>query len=72
MHVLVLQLALRHVTDGTGHMTDGSVLVESGNRLLGNLVNVRSIAAHFTPKIDTWSVSHDIVSITPEQVLGVM
>lgn len=65
-------LALRHVTGGSGHMTDGSVHMESGNRLLGNLVNVRSIAAHFTPKIDIWSASHDIVSITPEQVLEVV
>ncbi|XP_064382757.1 armadillo-like helical domain-containing protein 3 [Halichondria panicea] len=63
-------IVLRHVTDGGAHMTSG--LLESGNRLLGNLVNVRSIAAHFTPKIDAWSLSHDIGSISPDQVLEVV
>ncbi len=46
-----------------------SLLLESGNRVLSNIVNVRSISAHFAPKIEAWSQSHDIVSITPDQVL---
>lgn len=57
---------MRHVTEGADHMTSG--LMESANRLLGNIVNVLSISAHFTPKIESWSRTHDIVSITPEQV----
>ena len=40
----------------------------SAGQLASNLVNVRSIAAHFHPKINTWSASHQITSITPEQV----
>ena len=39
-------------------------------QVAGNLVNVRSIAAHFRPKIDAWSAAHQIVTITPDQVRG--
>ena len=42
----------------------------SASQLAGNLVNVRSIAAHFHPRINAWSSSHQVTSITPEQVWG--
>lgn len=41
----------------------------SASQLASNLVNVRSIAAHFHPKINSWSTSNQVTSITPEQVL---
>ena len=59
---MVVPVALRHVTASSSTHTD------SAKRLLTNIINVRSIAAHFTPKIDNWSATHDVVSITPEQV----
>lgn len=40
----------------------------SASQLATNLVNVRSIAAHFHPKINSWSTSNQVTSITPEQV----
>lgn len=40
----------------------------SASKLTGNLVNVRAIAAHFHPRINAWSISHQVTSITPEQV----
>jgi hypothetical protein len=44
----------------------------SASQLAGNLVNVRSISAHFHPRINAWSASHHVTSITPEQVLEVV
>ena len=41
----------------------------SASQLASNLVNVRSIAAHFHPKINSWSTSNQVTSITPEQVI---
>ena len=41
----------------------------SAGQLASNLVNVRSIAAHFHPKINSWSTSNQVTSITPEQVI---
>ncbi len=60
-------LVIRRVSSGqlTSH------LLESGNRVLSNIVNIRSISAHFSPKIDAWTKSHDIVSVTPDQVLHI-
>lgn len=43
----------------------------SASQLASNLVNVRSIAAHFHPKINSWSTSNQVTSITPEQVLHI-
>ena len=40
----------------------------SASQLAANLVNVRSISAHFHPRINAWSASHHVTSITPEQV----
>ena len=40
----------------------------TASQLASNLVNVRSIAAHFHPRINSWSASNQITSITPEQV----
>lgn len=57
----VLFQALRYTSPGSRHS-------ESATRLVANVVNVRSIASHFKPKIDAWSAAHEIISITPEQV----
>lgn len=46
----------------------GSQYAGTAAQVAGNLVNVRSIAAHFRPKIDAWSTEHQVVTITPEQV----
>ena len=47
---------------------DGSQYASTAAQLASNLVNVRSIAAHFRPKIDAWSKANQIVTLTPEQV----
>ena len=47
---------------------DGSQYASTAAQLASNLVNVRSIAAHFRPKIDAWSKVNQIVTLTPEQV----
>ena len=58
-------LAMKHASSGSPH-------VKSASQLATNLVNVRSISAHFRPKIDAWSASHQVVSITPEQVCTIV
>ncbi len=40
----------------------------NASKVITNLVNIRSIAAHFRPKIDAWSAAHGVTSITPDQV----
>lgn len=54
------------------HTTPGSELRESAQRLSSNLVNICSITAHFRPKVDAWMATHQVASITPEQVLEVV
>lgn len=54
-------IALKYAQSGSQHASTAA-------ELAGNLVNVRSIAAHFRPKIDAWSAAHQVVTITPEQV----
>ena len=41
---------------------------DAANRLVASLVNIRAIVNHFTPKIDSWSASHQVASLTPDQV----
>ena len=41
---------------------------ESATRFINGVLNVRSIASHFKPKIEAWSSANQIISITPEQV----
>ena len=41
---------------------------DAANRLIASLVNIRAIVNHFTPKIDSWSASHQVASLTPDQV----
>ena len=54
-------IALKYAQGGSQHASTAA-------QLAGNLVNVRSIAAHFRPKIDAWSMAHQVVTLTPEQV----
>ena len=59
--ILVHSAAVKYAQGGSQHASTAA-------QLAGNLVNVRSIAAHFRPKIDAWSAAREIVTITPEQV----
>ncbi|XP_037085704.1 armadillo-like helical domain-containing protein 3 [Pollicipes pollicipes] len=45
---------------------------ESAMRLTNNLVNIRAICNHFSPKIDAWSQTNNQTSLTEEQVLDVV
>lgn len=45
---------------------------DSAMRLTGNLVNIRAICNHFSPKIEAWSQSQGQASLTEEQVLDVV
>lgn len=45
---------------------------ESAMRLTNAVVNIRSIVNHFTPKLDAWSASQHLSSLTEEQVLSVV
>lgn len=58
-------MALRYTT------SDGE-LKDSAAKLTNNLVNVRAIINHFTPKIDTWSAANHLSALTEEQVLEVV
>jgi len=40
--------------------------------LANSLINVRAIINHFNTKIDSWSVIHQIPSLTEQQVLDVV
>ena len=50
------------------HSQSGSQHASSASQVASNLINVRSIAAHFRPKIDAWSAANQVVTITQEQV----
>ncbi|XP_065919439.1 armadillo-like helical domain-containing protein 3 [Dysidea avara] len=58
-------LAVRY-TEEDGELKD------SASRLISSLINIRAIVNHFTPKIDSWSASHQVASLTPDQVLEVV
>lgn len=45
---------------------------ESAVRLTNAVVNIRGIVNHFTPKLDAWSASQHLSSLTEEQVLNVV
>ena len=50
------------------HVEEDGVHKDAANRLVASLVNIRAIVNHFTPKIDSWSASHQVASLTPDQV----
>nr|XP_006824560.1 PREDICTED: UPF0668 protein C10orf76 homolog [Saccoglossus kowalevskii] len=58
-------MALRYSTNG-GEYND------SAAQLTSNLVNIRAIINHFTPKIDSWTAANHLSSLTAEQVLDVV
>ncbi|XP_050395850.1 armadillo-like helical domain-containing protein 3 [Patella vulgata] len=58
-------MALRYTT------TEGEYK-DSAARLTNNLVNVRAIINHFTPKVDSWSAANNLSSLTEDQVLEVV
>ena len=41
---------------------------DSAAKFLSNVANLRSISAHFKPKIDAWTAANEVNSITPTQV----
>jgi len=45
---------------------------DAAMRLANNLVNIRAICNHFSPKIEAWSQAHSQTSLTEEQVLDVV
>lgn len=45
---------------------------DSAMRLMNQISNIRSIINHFTPKIDAWSSTNHVASLTEEQVLDVV
>lgn len=45
---------------------------EAATKLSGSLVNVRAIIDHFTPKLEAWSVAHQVASLTNDEVLEVV
>ena len=53
--------ALRYTT------TDGQ-WKESAIRLTNTMVNVHAIINHFGPKIESWTTTHNLSSLTEEQV----
>ncbi|ESO98997.1 hypothetical protein LOTGIDRAFT_142382, partial [Lottia gigantea] len=58
-------MALRYTT------TDGEYK-DSAARLTNNLVNIRAIINHFTPKVDSWSAANNLNTLTEDQVLEVV
>lgn len=45
---------------------------EQGSRLMNNLVNIKAIINHFNAKIEQYSVTNQLASLTEEQVLEVV
>ncbi|XP_077984324.1 armadillo-like helical domain-containing protein 3 [Glandiceps talaboti] len=58
-------MALRQSTNGGEHK-------DSAAQLTSNLVNIRAIVNHFTPKIDSWTAVNSLSSLTSDQVLDVV
>ena len=55
------------VAPAVRHVEEDGVYKDTANRLITSLVNIRAIVNHFTPKIDSWSASHQVASLTPDQ-----
>ena len=55
------------VVPAVRHVEEDGVYKDTANRLITSLVNIRAIVNHFTPKIDSWSASHQVASLTPDQ-----
>eukprot|EP00052_Salpingoeca_macrocollata_P014022 m.109652 g.109652 ORF g.109652 m.109652 type:complete len:663 (-) comp19154_c0_seq1:83-2071(-) len=53
------------------HMRAGGQWQVMASKLAGDVVNIRAITTHFTPKIDSWFAKHG-GTLTPEQVLAVV
>ncbi|XP_053207868.1 armadillo-like helical domain-containing protein 3 [Panonychus citri] len=51
---------------------DGSPCKDHATRLASSLINVKSIIGHFNGKIEAWSVTNQISSLTEDQVLDVV
>ena len=49
-------------------ISSGSAISDDARKFVSDVVNIRSIGVHFKPKIDAWSSSNEVVSITPDQV----
>lgn len=67
MHLLICLLVCLCIS-AVRHAEEDGVHKDSANRLVAGLVNIRAIVNHFTPKIDSWSASHQVASLTPDQV----
>ncbi|XP_041477098.1 armadillo-like helical domain-containing protein 3 [Lytechinus variegatus] len=53
------------------HVTNNGQYKDSANKLANNIVNIRAIINHFTPKIDSWAASQT-TALTEEQVLSIV
>eukprot|EP00057_Strongylocentrotus_purpuratus_P031226 XP_783968.3 PREDICTED: UPF0668 protein C10orf76 isoform X2 [Strongylocentrotus purpuratus] len=53
------------------HITNNGEYKDSANKLANNIVNIRAIINHFTPKIDSWAASQT-TALTEEQVLSIV
>jgi hypothetical protein len=49
--------------------TGGGEHKESAGRLMHSLANIRTITAHFSPKIEAWLASQQLSTPTEEQIL---
>eukprot|EP00042_Codosiga_hollandica_P021745 m.77318 g.77318 ORF g.77318 m.77318 type:complete len:678 (+) comp50496_c0_seq2:10-2043(+) len=41
-------------------------------KLATDLVNIRAITNHFTPRIESWSITHQTPTLSPDQVLAIV
>lgn len=53
------------------HVTNNGEFKDSANKLTNNIVNIRAIINHFTPKIDSWA-ANQTTALTEEQVLAIV
>ena len=60
--LLIIILALKQSTAGLSHSP-------TADKLTTTLFNIRSISAHFAPKIDALTSSTDSAPVTPAQVV---
>ena len=51
---------------------DGAPCKDHATRLASSLINVKSIIGHFNGKIEAWSVTNQMSSLTEDQVLEVV
>ncbi|XP_072177329.1 armadillo-like helical domain-containing protein 3 [Diadema setosum] len=54
------------------HITNNGEFKEAANKLANNIVNIRAIINHFTPKIDSWAAHNQTTGLTEEQVLAIV